>query len=164
MQTGKHQSGFTVVELMTTLMIAAIILSLAAPSFRDYVANSRLTTTTNDFVTAISFARSEAVRSANTVRIVAVSPSSANEWGAGWQVVDSGGNVLRVFQGDPATVTMDSDDISTLSFDSRGFLTNLAADTAISICDNRDDETGRLITISVTGRPQLNRKYDGCNP
>lgn len=149
---------------MTTLMIAAIILSLAAPSFRDYVANSRLTTTTNDFVTAISFARSEAVRSANTVRIVAVSPSSTNEWGGGWQVVDSSGNVLRVFQGDSSTVTMDSDNISTLSFDSRGFLTNLAADTAISICDNRDDETGRLITISVTGRPQLNRKYDGCNP
>lgn len=163
MQTGKHQSGFTIIELMMTLVVAAIILALAAPSFRDFIANNRLTTTTNSFITAISFARSEAVKRTNNVRVVAVSPSSANEWGGGWQVVDNGGNVLRVFQSDASVVTMDdTNDITTLTFDSRGFLASLAAGTSISICDNRDGETGRRITISATGRPQLNREYNGC--
>lgn len=146
-----------------TLVVAAIILALAAPSFRDFIANNRLTTTTNSFITAISFARSEAVKRTNNVRVVAVSPSSANEWGGGWQVVDNGGNVLRVFQSDASVVTMDdTNDVTTLTFDSRGFLANLAGGTSISICDNRDGETGRRITISATGRPQLNREYNGC--
>lgn len=163
MQTGNHQSGFTIIELMMTLVVAAIILALAAPSFRDFIANNRLTTTTNSFITAISFARSEAVKRTNNVRVVAVSPSSANEWGGGWQVVDNGGNVLRVFQSDASVVTMDdTNDVTTLTFDSRGFLANLAGGTSISICDNRDGETGRRITISATGRPQLNREYNGC--
>lgn len=163
MQTGKHQSGFTIIELMITLVVAAVILMLAAPSFRDFIANNRLTTTTNSFITAISFARSEAVKRTNNVRVVAVSPSSANEWGGGWQVVDNGGNVLRVFQSDASIVTMDdTNDVTTLTFDSRGFLANLAGGTSISICDNRDGETGRRITISATGRPQLNREYNGC--
>lgn len=163
MQTGNHQSGFTIIELMMTLVVAAIILALAAPSFRDFIANNRLTTTTNSFITAISFARSEAVKRTNNVRVVAVSPSSSNEWGGGWQVVDNGGNVLRVFQSDASVVTMDdTNDVTTLTFDSRGFLANLAGGTSISICDNRDGETGRRITISATGRPQLNREYNGC--
>lgn len=163
MQTGKHQSGFTIIELMVTLVVAAIILAIAAPSFRDFIANNRLTTTTNSFITAISFARSEAVKRTSNVQVVAVSPTSSNEWGGGWQVVDSGGNVLRIFQSDPSVVTMDdAGGITTLTFDSRGFLANLAAGTSISICDNRDGETGRQITISATGRPQLNREYTGC--
>lgn len=163
MQTGKHQSGFTIIELMVTLVVAAIILALAVPSFGDFIANNRLTTTTNNFVTAISFARSEAVKRSNVVRVVAISPTSANEWGGGWQVVDNGGNVLRVFQSDPSVITMDdAGDITTLTFDSRGFLASLAGGTSISICDNRDGETGRQLTISATGRPQLNREYNGC--
>jgi type IV fimbrial biogenesis protein FimT len=160
MSTGKHQSGFTIVELLVTLIVAAIVMTMAAPSFRNFVANSRLTTVTNDFVTAISFARSEAVKRSSNVRVVAISPSSANEWGGGWQVVDNGGNIIRIFQPSSGTVTMDdSGDVTTLTFDSRGFLSGLAAGTAISICDNRDEETGRQLTISPTGRPQLNRTF-----
>lgn len=163
MNTGNHQSGFTIIELMMTLVVAAIILALAAPSFRDFIANNRLTTTTNNFITAISFARSEAVKRANVVRVVAVSPSSGNEWGGGWQVVDNGGNVIRLFQSDSSIITMDdAGGVSTLTFDSRGFLSSLAAGTTISICDNRDGETGRQLTISATGRPQLNRQFNGC--
>src|SRR3569832_2414901 len=54
--------GFTLVELLVTISIATILVTLAVPSFSDFVKNNRMITLTNDFVTALNVARSEAIR------------------------------------------------------------------------------------------------------
>lgn len=54
-------AGFTILELLVTITLAAVILALAIPSFGQMMATSRLTTQTNDFVAAVNFARSEAI-------------------------------------------------------------------------------------------------------
>lgn len=54
-------AGFTIVELMVTIMLASILLGLGVPAFRQMMATSRLTAQTNDFVAAINAARSEAI-------------------------------------------------------------------------------------------------------
>ncbi len=52
--------GFTLLELIVTIAIAALTLSLGVPSFVDIVQNARLTAGTNEFVAALHQARSSA--------------------------------------------------------------------------------------------------------
>jgi type IV fimbrial biogenesis protein FimT len=163
MQTENLQSGFTLIELMMTLLVAGIVIGIGAPAFRDLMANSRMTTTTNDLIASISYARSEAVKRAQTVSVTAV----GGDWLNGWTVVDQGGTPIRAFEApsDSMAITVaddNGDDLTIFSFDSRGLLLNQGADSTISICDNRPDETGRQIQISPTGRPNLNRVFADC--
>ena len=53
--------GFTVIELMVTVTVLAILLVVAVPSFRSFILSSRLTTTANDIVGAISLARMQSI-------------------------------------------------------------------------------------------------------
>lgn len=60
--------GFTIIELMITLVVAAILLAIAIPSFNYLTVSSKLTTTANTLVNALGIARSEAIkRNANVV-------------------------------------------------------------------------------------------------
>lgn len=68
----RTQSGFTLLELMITLMVAGTILGMAAPSFREFVLNSRMTGSANDLLTSLNLARSEAIK---RQRPVAICPS-----------------------------------------------------------------------------------------
>jgi len=58
---GTRQRGFTIVELMVTVCLAAILFAFAIPSFKQMMVNSRLVTQTNDLIGAINYARSEAI-------------------------------------------------------------------------------------------------------
>lgn len=68
----RTQNGFTLLELMITLMVAGTILGMAAPSFREFVLNSRMTGSANDLLTSLNLARSEAIK---RQRPVAICPS-----------------------------------------------------------------------------------------
>ncbi|BES69981.1 hypothetical protein RE428_09990 [Marinobacter nanhaiticus D15-8W] len=54
--------GFTLVELMITFAVAAILVTVALPSFRDLMARNELVTVTNSWVGALNTARAEAVK------------------------------------------------------------------------------------------------------
>src|SRR5690606_35739806 len=54
--------GLTMIELLVTLMVASILAALAAPSFREFTLNNRLTTSANTLVSHLAYARSEAIR------------------------------------------------------------------------------------------------------
>lgn len=63
----RHACGFTLVELMITLVVAVVLIMIAVPSFRNITLSNKLTTTASDIVGAIHSARMEAVkRNANT--------------------------------------------------------------------------------------------------
>jgi type IV fimbrial biogenesis protein FimT len=68
----RTQNGFTLLELMVTLMVAGTILAMAAPSFREFILNSRMTGSANDLLTSLNLARSEAIK---RQRPVAICPS-----------------------------------------------------------------------------------------
>lgn len=54
--------GFTLVELMVTLAVAAILMMIAVPSFRGIIASNRLNAAANELVGALNTARMEAIQ------------------------------------------------------------------------------------------------------
>ncbi|AQV92777.1 prepilin-type N-terminal cleavage/methylation domain-containing protein [Cupriavidus necator] len=75
-------AGFTLIELITTVMIAAILLTVATPYFRDFVLGQRIRTAAYDLASTLVYARSEAIKR-NTG--VAVAPATGG-WQNGWSV------------------------------------------------------------------------------
>ncbi len=73
----KHRSrGFTLFELMVVLALAAVILGLGAPQFRELTRNNRMVTVANDFLGGIQTARTEAIKRQMAIGSVAMCPSA----------------------------------------------------------------------------------------
>lgn len=170
----KKADGFTLIELMITVAIMAIVLTLGVPSFRDFIMNNRITTQANEFVASIQTARSLAIRHQRPAQIcVSANPAAATpactastDWTQGWFVwvdldrdsaVDNN-EVMRVTQPLEGTTTFDSAARDSFTYDPRGLVDN--GDT-LDLCDDRPDETGRRITISAAGRVNI-APFNGC--
>lgn len=82
--------GFTLIELMVTIAVLAVLASLALPSMQSVIESNRLTTQANSLLTAFQLARSEAVKLNREVRICARDSSDplgcGNSWSDGWVV------------------------------------------------------------------------------
>jgi type IV fimbrial biogenesis protein FimT len=70
MKPRRSPLGFTTIELMTTVVIAGILLTLALPSFNDMLARRRLEGQANELVTDLSYAKSEAVQRNRNVLVI----------------------------------------------------------------------------------------------
>ncbi len=75
--------GFTLIELMVTIVIAAILMTIAVPSFREIQRNSELTSLANTLLAAVNSARGEAMKYSAYAMIV---PSEGADWNTGWRV------------------------------------------------------------------------------
>jgi type IV fimbrial biogenesis protein FimT len=84
----RRAAGFSIVELMVTVTVAAVLLGLAIPSFRDLIRNNHVVETTNQLVGDLNLARSEAVRRGTLVAVI--STSGGNDWSTGWYVESDG--------------------------------------------------------------------------
>lgn len=67
--------GFTLMELMVVLALAAVILGLGAPSFREFSRNNRMVTIANDFLGGVQSARTEAIKRQLVAGGIAICPS-----------------------------------------------------------------------------------------
>ena len=65
----RPQSGFTLLELIVVVAVAAVLVSLAAPSFREFFAKRRVEGVASELNTDLQYARSEAVARNAVVRI-----------------------------------------------------------------------------------------------
>lgn len=78
----RRQHGFTLIELMVTVTLMAVMLAVGVPSFRDFIASQRVKSAVSEFNSALFLARSEAIKR-NTQ--VAITPAAAG-WQGGWTV------------------------------------------------------------------------------
>jgi len=96
----KPHSGFTLLELMTSIVVLAILLAIGVPSFRSVIHNNRIAGSTNELVTALTYARSEAMKRGDPVTVCASTDEAVcagdTNWSTGWIVfVDTDGNGTR---------------------------------------------------------------------
>jgi type IV fimbrial biogenesis protein FimT len=75
--------GFTLIELLVVLTVLGIMVGLAVPSFRNFIASQRVKTVAYDLTTSFVLARSEAVKRNADVTVAA---ASASDWTQGWTV------------------------------------------------------------------------------
>jgi type IV fimbrial biogenesis protein FimT len=74
--TMRRQRAFTLVELLIVVALTAVVLSLAAPSLRDFILVQRLKSMSAALVTDLQYARSEAVSRGKNVWVYFKLPSN----------------------------------------------------------------------------------------
>jgi len=88
----RQRSGYTLVEMLTVLVIAAVLASVALPYLQAMIASAQLNSAVSDLHGAISLARSQAIARGSRVQLVPLEPSGAN-WREGWVVfIDTNGD------------------------------------------------------------------------
>lgn len=93
----KSHAGFTLIELMVTLSIAAVLMMVAAPNMVAFKRNSELSSLSNTLLSAINAARGEAMKRGMAAYVVPSDGGGA--WGGGWVVfVDKNNN--QVYDGE----------------------------------------------------------------
>jgi type IV fimbrial biogenesis protein FimT len=164
------RNGFTLIELMVVLAVAAIIAAISAPSFADMIRNHRLTTQANLILSELYYARSEAIRRGLQISIRRNSANN-NDWTEGWQVftdvngngsLDAGTDVLLKVR-EPLTgnftLTSAGNYTTWLAYLPSGYPSS--AD-AFSLCADNNINQARTISVSNTGRPSVTSGAAAC--
>jgi len=180
-----NQSGFTIYELLITMLVIGIILSIGVPSFSEFTQNSRISGTANDLHSSFQLARSEAARSKANITICAsnnsmdVAAACGGTFDDGWIIfADLNGDLVRggvgenVLRAHPP-IPNDIDIITNAGSDYFGFAPsglgrgdiggNPAVQT-VRICDSRGNvvaaggsSAARFIVVTPIGRATVLR-------
>lgn len=161
----RKEQGFTIVELMLTLLVAAVLMAIGIPSFQTMIKSNRLTTTTNELIGAITFARSEAAKRGNTVHFRPASAASGSIIWIDDDTVspDAPGDAddveIRRWSSLPDGVTV----LETNTYTFFKFVGSGEVDKAgtFTICDDRTGERGSVIELLQSG--SVNRSSITCS-
>lgn len=155
----KNTAGFTLVELLIVMAIAAILAVVGVPSLWNFIQNARTTAQANELVTAINLARSEAVKRGEDVEVCSSTDGATcgGGWSDGWIVREATGanEVIRVWDGLPPSATI-NDNGTSITFSARG-----GVDSSLDLTLQFDGCTGneeRRIRVNAAGRPSVVRQ------
>jgi type IV fimbrial biogenesis protein FimT len=155
----RRAHGFTTLELLTTLAVAAVVMSIGVPGLLGFVHENRISTTTNELVAAVHLARAEAARRNAPVVVCGSADgrqcAAAATWRSGWIVGTENGELIRAWQGpggEPGTISASA---AQLVFQPRG---TIAEPATLSLrMPNCVGTQGRDIEVARTGRVAVAR-------
>ena len=168
--------GFTLIELMVVVAIAALLQSLAAPSFRGFVNSMRLTAAVNSLFTSLLLARSEAIkRNGRAVVCKSVTGEACvttGGWEQGWIVFhdannnarrDAGEAIVSHQQATPSPILLNGNAplVSYVSYNPMGqtaYASGAFQAGTLTVCvASASSQEARQIVISSAGRPRTVR-------
>jgi len=158
--------GFTLVELMVTLAVLAILLSLAVPSFRDATLGSRLSGYANDLLASTQLARSEAIKRNVPVTLCRSTDGStcatSGGWQAGWIVRLDDGTVLSRQQALPTEFHVTQGTFGALTFPATVVGVTPATFTVCRASPVGKQE--RVVTVTASGAASVRMTEAGSCP
>lgn len=147
MKKSSHaSSGFTLIELMVTIAVLAIIVSIAAPNISTQLANSRVKSTTATLVNALKEARAESLIRRQDVTLT----FSNNSTSAGTIMIANTANLASYGYDAKSTISAvdeDDDDVTTIEFKP----TKTADVRTFTVCDSNTVASSRQVVVSKLG-------------
>lgn len=167
--------GFTLLELMMTLAVAAILVGVAVPSFGGMWLDAQRVTAVNALVHGIFLARTTAIVRHHVVSICRSADGQTcsnqmTDWQQGWMVFvnhdrddppvrDEGEPVLAVQAGwESVTITSNRHAYSFRPNQHR------VVNGTVVFCDRRGSAQARAIIINNVGRPRVSKRDSENRP
>ena len=173
----QKQCGYTLIELLLTLAVGAVLSGLAVTAFPDLLRSNQMVGDVNSLVGHINLARSEAVKRNQPTALCQTNDSQAAtpvcnsvdaDWDTGWLVFvdDNGdqsfdGGEFLIGRGEPSGSIEMVVSSGELGFAADGFLSSGVM--TFWLCDDRGTDFGRVLSVSVTGRPEITKDFEGLD-
>lgn len=159
------QKGFTLIEFITVLLIAAIFIVLAVPGYNFFVVNNRIVSITNKLAASINYAKIEAIRRGEAVAICSAATAAQatcgnnSNWTRGFIIfsdsdedstIDTNADLLKLSEASPSGITITTAS-AIVSFDANGFVSTGGTSFTIS-GSSCTGNNARILDISANGR------------
>ncbi len=166
--------GWTLLNLLVSVCIVAILLSLALPAFDTLMWNQRRVAASNDLVASLHLARSEAIKRAQLVVLCPMgAPGSClertGEWPNGWMVFVNLDQDYppRRDPGEPVVRENPAPQGVSVQANREAFVMRpvgvRSTNGTVSFCDPEDRRAGRAVVVSYTGRPRTSDRNLRCS-
>ncbi|MFV3306624.1 GspH/FimT family pseudopilin [Pseudomonas sp. NY15181] len=147
---GRGHQGFTLVELLMSLVVLSILLAIGIPSFKSIIADQRVRAATTDLQSALILARVEAIKRGV---VVTLRPASGQEWAQGWLIQNpatgNDSNPLAKYSlGDGVNIDSAA---SQVAFRPSGRL-SAGSVVTFEVTSSQDSEKVRCVSLGIDGR------------
>jgi type IV fimbrial biogenesis protein FimT len=161
--SSRRSKGFTLVELMITVAVVAILAAIAFPSFQQVLRSNRVASANNEVMGLVALARSEAIRNKRGGAVCGSSNGTScdGDWSKGmlaWSDTDPDGalgadeTVLRFVTTNPA-ITATGPSASSIAFDARGRLVGaVAKEVVLQPTSCNKQALLRRLTVNASGQ------------
>ncbi|WP_432725739.1 GspH/FimT family pseudopilin [Variovorax sp. W6] len=157
------ERGFTLIEMMVVIVLMAVMLGMALPSFSGLVERYRVEGMAKALVASVTHARAEAARRGKTVVIQQRADCRGRDWSCGWDTLVGSGNTIETLrrQDPDDRVAIEKNTGGAMSFDAMGHSTGA---TSFGFRPSGSDSSSNAVAVclSLGGRVKLVKGDGSC--